>query len=223
MFTWAFYLAFAFAFLDWASTWKGWKKRLYIAKPATLIFLLLWTIQATGWQNGMLWFGIALVFSLIGDIALMLNPRFFMVGLGAFFFAHIAYLVGFNQTPAPSNLGVFLIAILVGVSAARVYRLIKPGILQVPRGKRFLVASAAYGITLTLMLLSALINVFRVDWKLLPALLAAGGAILFYISDSLLAFDRFVRKIKHGQSYVHLTYHLGQMGIITGAVLHFLK
>lgn len=223
VFNWAFFLALAFAFLDWASTWRGWKLRLYISKPATLIFLIVWTIQVTGWQQGMLWFGIALVFSLIGDIVLMLNPRYFMAGVAAFFFAHIAYLVGFNQTPAPSSLGVFLIAILVGLSAARVFNLIKAGILGVPRGKRFLTAVIAYGITLTLMLLSALINVFREDWELLPALLGAVGAILFYLSDSLLAFDRFVRKVKHGQSYVHLTYHLGQMGIITGAVLHFLK
>jgi hypothetical protein len=32
-----------------------------------------------------------------------------------------------------------------------------------------------------------------------------------------------VRKLKHGQSYVHLTYHLGQIGLVTGTMLHFLK
>ena len=94
MFTWLFFAAVAFAFLDWASTWKGWKVRLYIAKPATLIFLILWTLQISGWQGHMLWFGLGLCFSLLGDIALLLSPRFFMVGLGSFLLAHIAYLVG---------------------------------------------------------------------------------------------------------------------------------
>ncbi len=222
IFTWTYFFALGFAFLDWASTWKGWKKRLYVAKPATLLFLILWTVQTTGWQEGMLWFGIALVFSLIGDILLMLNPRYFMGGLGAFLLAHIAYLVGFNRSPAPLSWGVILVAVLVGISAARAFRLLQPGILRVPRGKRFLSAVGAYGLSLTLMLLSALLTLFRAEWAKLPALLVSTGAMLFFISDTTLAFDRFVRKIKHGQSYVHLTYHLGQLGIITGAVLHFL-
>lgn len=223
MLTWSFFLAIAFAFLDWASTWKGWKIRLYIAKPATLLFLILWTYQVTVWQGGMVWFGLALVFSLIGDIALMLNPRYFMVGLAAFLVAHLSYLVGFNQQPPPVTFGPVLIAVLVGISAARVFKTLKPGVMKVPRGKRFLTAVLFYGITLTFMLLSALITFFRSDWTILPAALTAVGAILFYLSDTLLGYDRFVKKIDHGQSYVHLTYHLGQIGLVSGAMLHFLQ
>lgn len=222
MFTLPLFIAGGFAFLDWASTWKGWKIRLYIAKPATLLFLILWTLQQTGWQGGMLWFGIGLSLSLLGDIALMLGPRFFMVGLGAFLLAHAGYLIGFNQQPAPFTLGIFLVAIAVGLAASFVLRLIRPGIMGVPRGKRFLTAVLLYGTTLTLMLLSALITLFRPDWQLTHAAFAAVGAALFFTSDSILAYDRFVRKLKHGQSYVHLTYHVGQACLIIGAMLHFL-
>lgn len=223
MFTWAFFIAAGFAFLDWASTWKGWRKRLYIAKPATMLFLILWTFQVTGWQGHMLWFGLALVFSLAGDVALMLNPHYFMAGVGAFFLAHVAYLIGFNQSPIPFSLGVMLSAGLVIISAMRVFQLIKPGVMKVPRGKRFLGAVTAYGVTLSLMLLSTLITLFKADWELLPGVLAAVGGTLFFISDTTLAYDRFVRRLKHGQSYVHLTYHLAQASIISGAILHFLR
>jgi uncharacterized membrane protein YhhN len=223
VFTWSFFAAAAFAFLDWASTWKGWKVRLYIAKPATLIFLILWTLQITGWQGSMLWFGIGLAFSLVGDIALMLNPRFFMVGLGAFLLAHIGYLIGFNQQPAPFNFGIGMAAVAVGLAASLVLRLIRPGILRVPRGKRFLTAVVLYGTTLTFMLLSALITLFRPEWQPLHAGIAAIGAALFFTSDSILAYDRFVRKLKHGQSYVHLTYHTGQACLIIGAMWHYLS
>jgi uncharacterized membrane protein YhhN len=72
------------------------------------------------------------------------------------------------------------------------------------------------------MLLSALITLFRPDWQPTHAAFAAVGAALFFTSDSLLAYDRFVRKLKHGQSYVHLTYHVGQACLIIGAMLHFL-
>ncbi len=221
--TWSFIVAIAFAFLDWASTWKGWKIRLYVSKPATLLFLIVWTWQVTHWQGGMLWFGLALIFSLLGDIALMLNPRYFMVGLSAFLIAHLNFLVGFNQQPPPLTIGSLLIALLVGISAARVLKTLRPGVMKVPRGKRFLTAVLFYGVTLALMVLSALITTFRADWQLSHALLVSVGAILFYISDTLLGYDRFVKKVNHGQSYVHLTYHLGQIGIVTGAMLHFLK
>jgi len=223
LFTWAFFIAAGFAFLDWASTWKGWKIRLYVAKPATMIFLILWTFQVTAWQGHMLWFGLALVFSLIGDVALMLNPRYFMAGVGAFFLAHAAYLIGFNQTPIPFTLGVILSAGLVIIAAIRVFQLIKPGVIKIPRGKRFLAAVTAYGATLSLMLFSALITLFKADWSLLAGVLAAIGGTLFFTSDTILAYDRFVRKLKHGQSYVHLTYHLAQGCIVSGAILHFLR
>lgn len=223
MLTWTLFVAIAFAFLDWASTWKGWKIRLYIAKPATLLFLIFWTVQVTQWQGGMIWFGIALVFSLIGDIALMLNPRYFMVGLGAFLMAHLSFLVGFNQQLPSLNIGTIAMAILVGVSAVFVLSALKPGVLRVPRGKRFLTAVVSYGLTLALMVFSALTTFFRTEWSLVSAILVSVGAVLFYISDTTLGYDRFVRKLKHGQSYVHLTYHLGQIGLVTGAMLHFLN
>lgn len=171
----------------------------------------------------MLWFGIGLGFSLIGDIALMLNPRFFLVGLGAFLLAHVGYLIGFNQQETPLNFGVMMVAITVGLIASSVMRLIRPGIMRVPRGKRFLTAVVLYGSTLTLMLLSALITLFRPEWQPLHAMMAAGGAALFFASDSILAYDRFVRKLKHGQSYVHLTYHAGQACLLIGAMWHYLS
>ena len=126
------------------------------------------------------------------------------------------------------NLGArrFAVACLVlslGLAASVVLRLIRPGIMQVPRGKRFLTAVMLYGATLTMMLLSALITLFRPEWQVSHALLAAVGASLFFTSDSILAYDRFVRKLKHGQSYVHLTYHVGQMCLVAGAMLHFLS
>lgn len=223
MFTWPFFLACGFALLDWASTWKGWKKRLYVAKPAVMVFLIIWSIQQTGWNDEMLWFGIALVLSLIGDVLLMLNPRFFMFGGTAFLLAHISCLVGFSRTPTPFTISVMVVAVLVGFSAANVFKRIRPGIMRVPRGKRFLTALSLYGISLTLMLLSALLTLFKEDWLLLPSVLAASGAVLFYTSDTMLVYDRFVRRFDCAQSYVHLTYHLAQFALITSAVLHHLR
>jgi uncharacterized membrane protein YhhN len=39
---------------------------------------------------------------------------------------------------------------------------------------------------------------------------AAVGAVLFLVSDTVLALNRFVRPVPRGQLVVHVTYHLAQ-------------
>jgi hypothetical protein len=46
---------------------------------------------------------------------------------------------------------------------------------------------------------------------------AAGGALLFYISDSSLALDRFHKKIPHVAYLALGVYWLGQIGIAIAA------
>jgi len=62
----------------------------------------------------------------------------------------------------------------------------------------------------------------RPDWSSIAALFASLGAILFYASDSMLAWDRFVNPLSHARLKVMTTYHLGQIGILLGAMLHAL-
>lgn len=223
MFNFLFVATVIFALLDWIAAWKEWPKLLYVAKPATLLFLILWSFQVSGWSGGMLWFGIGLLCSLLGDIALMLSPRFFLAGLFAFLLAHVAYLVGFNQIPAPFTMGIALVAILCGWGAAQIFKRIRVGIIKTPGGKRVMIPIFLYGSMLTLMMLSAVITLHRADWTAAAAFPAAIGGVLFFVSDSLLGTDRFVKKIPHGRFLVHVTYHLGQIGLITGALTHFIK
>ena len=223
MFTWPFFFAAGFALLDWASTWKGWKKRLYLAKPATLFFLILWSITITGWQAEMKAYGIALVFSLIGDILLLLNPRFFLYGLGAFFFTHLFYFIALNSEPVKFEPLLLVIVLVVIVLTVIILRRLKPGIINNPKGNRLWVACSIYALALALMVLSAWLTFFRPGWSFPAILYVSVGALFFMVSDTTLTYDRFVKKLNHGQSWVHLTYHLGQFLILTGAMTHFLS
>jgi uncharacterized membrane protein YhhN len=213
--------AVIFALLDWMSAWKGWRIRLYIAKPATLALLALWTWTVTGWQDGFIWFGIGLLFALLGDVFLMLSPKFFLPGMAAFFVMQVSYLIGFNQEPLEFTLPIAFAAICVGLVASEVLRVIRPGISATVKSKRFLIPYIVYFASLTLMLLSTILCLFRPEWTQSSAWMAAAGGMLFFASDSLLSFDRFVKRIPHARFWVHLTYHLGQLGIITGVVLHY--
>jgi uncharacterized membrane protein YhhN len=45
--------------------------------------------------------------------------------------------------------------------------------------------------------------------------LAAAGATLFFVSDSLIAWDRFVTPRTWARIAIIITYHLGQLGLAT--------
>jgi hypothetical protein len=55
----------------------------------------------------------------------------------------------------------------------------------------------------------------------MAALLVALGAFLFYLSDIILAWMKFVAPIQNGRIYNILAYHLGQIALIAGVVLQF--
>ena len=55
----------------------------------------------------------------------------------------------------------------------------------------------------------------------LPAMLVSMGAFLFYISDIILAWNRFVTPIRNGRVINIAIYHLGQIALIIGVALQF--
>lgn len=221
-FTWLFFLAVAFALLDWYAAWKENRMLLFVAKPATLLFLILWSLQLTGWHGLMFWFGLGLIFSLAGDVFLLFSARWFMAGLGAFLLAHLAFIVGFN-TPLPKlNLYSLLMAVFVAILATQIMKVIIPGVQRLPSRRVMVPATQAYGSALSLMFLSTLITLFSNTWIPQAALWAALGGMFFFISDSTLSYDRFVKKVAHGRFWVHITYHLGVAGILVGAMMNYL-
>ena len=76
-----------------------------------------------------------------------------------------------------------------------------------------------YLLVICMMLFSSVLTLFRPDWILPAAGLAATGGILFFISDNLLVINRFIKPFPNARLWVRICYHLGQLGLITG-VLH---
>ncbi|MDK1082347.1 MAG: lysoplasmalogenase [Anaerolineae bacterium] len=191
-----------------------------MAKPAVMIWLFIWLTTTAGLQGALFWFGVGILLSLAGDIALMFSSRFFTLGLLAFLLAHIAYVFGFN-TPPPQTLDVWAIAIsiIIGLNAMRLGRRILAGVRNAQ--KRMVIPVVIYSAVITLMLLSALLTLFRPEWKSTPAYLVSMGAFLFYLSDIVLAWNKFISPIKNGRLINIATYHLGQILLIVGAVSQF--
>ncbi len=209
------------AVFDWAAVARGWKKVEYATKPATmlLLFISLWAVS--GLEGVLIWFGLGLLFSLAGDVFLLLSDRYFILGLASFLLAHLMYIAGFNiPLPNVSPVWSISLAIVLSLTAARVLRRITDGLAA--KGLRRLVGPVLlYGMIITLMLLSAMLTIFRSEWKTSASLLVTIGATLFYLSDVVLAWNKFVTPIKNGRLVNMIAYHLGQIALIAGVLIQF--
>ena len=222
-----FILLFLVAAVDWVAVAKGWKKVEYIAKPATMLVLLGLLALVGGFASlPSICFGLGIFFSLAGDVFLMVSyarfsDRWFIPGLIAFLLAHVSYIVGLN-TPLPNVSPIWSLglAVVLGLTAARILRRLLAGVRQ--KSLRRLVRPVElYGMVITLMLLSALLTLNNAAWKISAAGLVASGATLFYFSDILLAWNKFVNPIKNGRLANMILYHLGQFALVAGVILQF--
>jgi uncharacterized membrane protein YhhN len=213
------------AVADWIAVAKGWKKVEWVTKPLTLVALLLVflfsMLEANGSLLPMIFVAIGLFFCLAGDIFLMLPERWFIAGLCAFLLGHVAYIIGLNiPLPDVSPVWSFGIAILLALISSRVLRPIIAAVRQKGNAKLAL-PIMIYGIVITMMLLSALLTLYRAEWGTLAAALVAGGASLFYFSDVILAWNKFVSPVKNGRLINMILYHLGQICLAVGVILQY--
>jgi uncharacterized membrane protein YhhN len=215
--------------IDWVAVAKGWKKVEYIAKPAVMLVLLGLLALACGFNClPLICFGLGIFFSLVGDVFLMISysrfsDRFFIPGLIAFLLAHVSYIIGLNSPlPNVSPIWSLGLAVILALTAARFLRRILAGVRQ--KGLLRMVRPVGiYGMVITLMLLSAMLTLFNSAWSASASGLVALGAALFYFSDVLLAWNKFVNPIKNGRLADMILYHLGQFALVAGVILQFGK
>jgi uncharacterized membrane protein YhhN len=192
-----------FALVDWAAVTRDDKLLEYVAKPSTLACLVGVAITldpADPTRRG--WFVAALVLSLIGDVFLMLPRDAFVPGLASFLLAHLAYIVGFHFEGG-SGASLALAGLVVLIPVALLGRTI---LTSVRRRSRALVPPvAAYMVVISVMVAKALADGDAV---------AAVGALLFFCSDALIAWSRFVKPFPRARLAIMVTYHLGQAGLV---------
>lgn len=212
------------AALDWFAVARRWKALEYIAKPAVMLLLLAWLWQTTGLLAALPWFAAGLAFSLAGDIFLMLPKERFFPGLVAFLCAHLTYIAGLLQPWPTLNLPGLILGAIILVAARGLFMHISSA-LRTAQRETYRLPVLVYSAVISLMLFSALLTLTQPDniWSPGASVLVSAGAILFFLSDTLLAWNRFVTPIPAGRVLVHAAYHLGQIGLIAGAALHNLS
>lgn len=175
---------------------------VYIAKPATtsLLFLVALGASAPVSQFYQVAISVGLLCSLAGDIFLMLPRDRFIAGLVSFLLAHLCYIGAFGTQvtwPFLSWWGLPVVGFAVGV-----YLVLAPhlGKMQLPVPIYMTVIVLMAWLALTLFVQQ------RAVWTLW----AASGALLFVISDSALALNRFRKRFWSAQLVVLGTYYLAQ-------------
>ncbi|MEF9943405.1 MAG: lysoplasmalogenase [Burkholderiaceae bacterium] len=176
---------------------------VYVFKPlATILILVLalfgMVVEPSRYAIAVV---VGLVFSLAGDVFLMLPSDRFREGLASFLLAHIAYLVAFTvavgwASPAWPYLAWAVLAVPL---VSRLW----PG---VPRQLR--PAVGVYMLVLLAMAAQAMSRALALGDA--AAWLAAAGAVLFVVSDYSLALDRFTRRFVAAPALVHVTYYAAQ-------------
>ena len=151
----------------------------------------------------------ALVFSLVGDVFLMLPGNYFIPGLASFLVAHVFYIALFRQGQGwfPSKRA------LVGVLAvgAAMYSIVWGG-LHDPVLK---VAVAAYVGVISLMAAQAIGRTTTTGDA--ASRWVAMGACVFMVSDSLIAINKFVTPVALSSLWILATYYAAQILIVHNA------
>jgi len=212
-------LSFMFALLKWYTVVTEKRQIEYFAKPATMVFLILWFITKLppGWNWFSLLILLGLILSLGGDIFLMLPDNWFLAGLIAFLLAHLAYIGGFFVSGFVFEWKTLYFAIAILVAAIPIYLRIRKGLIT--RGnKRLVIPVTFYIIVISIMVFSASTTLLRPDWSLQAGLMVTLGAALFLISDAILAWNRFVTPLTKGRLISSIPYHLAQYFIVFGVI-----
>jgi uncharacterized membrane protein YhhN len=189
-----------------------------VAKPVIVISLAGYFFTATQLINTSLkkWILFALLFSWLGDVLLMFQERdgiYFLLGLSSFLIAHIFYIVFFHKVrlaEAIKSRPVTLILVVIYYGFLISFLSPYLGDMRLP--------VRVYGVVISFMCMLAMHLLF------IPAKKAGRflftGALLFVISDSILAIAKFYQPFAGADLLIMLSYGLAQLLLTQGAILY---
>jgi uncharacterized membrane protein YhhN len=166
------------------------------AKAATTIAIIFFASSNRSMSRLSAQMVTALIFCLLGDIALIWN-QFFLVGVGLFLVAHLLFIralknrFGFKILPLA-----FLFSLVALVSIVYILWSGLAGILKV--------AVPTYAIVISVMVAQAISVALRKRSKMRSQL--ALGAILFMVSDTLLGINGFLHPFPFSGVFILSTY-----------------
>lgn len=175
--------------------------------PMFLIIYLAIQVKSPFSRSYKKYITIGLTVSMIADAVIY----WFLAGLGTFFLAHIFYIIAFqhvNKRKMPILVGAIFIIYSIAIGVLLIGA-------QIPE-KEYILAGAIF---------AYIAVIFLMGWKSIGTKLplAMIGAILFILSDSVLAFDRFIEAVPYVDALVMIPYYSAQFFIAKSVGSRFVK
>lgn len=194
----------------------------YVTKPLLMPLMIVWFFLETQGRRTSVHriMMIAFAFSCAGDIFLMYTTELhFLLGLVSFLITHVLYILCFRKEVAEAGKKLLLrkkpylalpVVALAGALIALVYSRIAPE-MRIP--------VVIYASVITVMVLMAMNRHKCVSTQSFQLTLT--GALLFMLSDSLIALNKFYFSdtLANASLYIMLTYITGQFLIAKGITL----
>jgi uncharacterized membrane protein YhhN len=195
-------LAFVSAIITIYAASQNRRLVLYIFKPLTIVFIILIALESKFTTSSFYRYAIiaGLLFSLVGDIFLMLPSDRFVPGLVSFLIAHLFYIAAFKFE---SGRALFV----RGAIPFLIYGALMLRLLWRELGKMRLPVMI-YMLVILMMGWTATGRLMLIGQR--GSVLAFTGALLFIASDSMLAIERFKGRFKGAQAYILITYFAAQ-------------
>ena len=170
----------------------------WVSKPGAMVGLIGVALAIDPTDGTRRWlFVVALTLSLAGDVFLMFPKERFVEGLSAFLLAHVFYIAGLARDA--SLVGVLLALVPVVAFAALLGRRIVRAVRE--KDRRLVPPVVAYLVVISVMVTLALG---------VGEAIVGLGAVLFYGSDAMIGWRKFVRRFRFDRVAVMATYHVGQ-------------
>jgi len=191
----------------------------YFVKPLIMIWIAVYFLLYAKKSTFTIPVLLAFFFSWVGDNFLMMsgkNELFFFAGVGGFFCAQVSYIYIFSKFSEKGGKGylqrhpwlsVFFLAYVAGMLV-----LLFPGLEGMMKP-----IISIYALSLMLMSMMALNRSGRVGE--LSFKLVFIGSLLFLLSDSMIAFNKFHSEIPLAGFLIMLTYISAQYLIMRGLIL----
>jgi uncharacterized membrane protein YhhN len=188
----------------------------FIAKPLLIPALLLLLLFTKSSLPDKILLITGLSFSWMGDVFLLFeskNALFFIFGLGCFLTTHIFYIIYFLRIKQ-ANISLLkkkpvLIALVLGYGITLLWQLYPHlGQLKLP--------VIVYAVVICTMLLCGLHIFLKVSSK--AAIYFLLGALVFVVSDSLLAINKFYQPFAYAGILIMITYCAAQYFIVKGFI-----
>jgi len=191
----------------------------YFVKPLIMIWMAVYFMIFRKKKEFTIPVLMAFFFSWLGDNFLMFMRKdeiFFFAGVGGFFFAQLSYIYIFTKYSEHGGRGYMQRNLILGflfiAYGAGIYYLLFPGLEGLMKPIILI-----YALTLIGMSMMALNRHTRVNHT--SFLLVFIGSVLFVISDSMIALNKFYMEFSLAGFWIMITYIAAQYLIMRGLIL----